>query len=68
MKPCHPRAGGGPIFLCVLAFVSTLAFAEPPLPADKLAEKLDAAISPLFQKDAPGGAVLLSRNGKVVYR
>ena len=52
----------------VLVLVSTLALAEPPLPADKLAEKLDAAISPLFQKDAPGGAVLLSRNGKVVYR
>src|SRR5881394_1868121 len=52
----------------VLVLVSTLALAEPPLSADKLAAKLDAAISPLFQKDQPGGAVLLSRSGKVVYR
>ena len=53
-------------FLLLLA--STLAFAEPPLPEDKLAAKLDAAVSPLFPRDQPGGAVLLARNGKVIYR
>jgi len=54
-------------FLALL-LASTLAFAEPPLPPEKLAAKLDAAVSPLFNKDQPGGAVLLARSGKVIYR
>jgi CubicO group peptidase (beta-lactamase class C family) len=54
-------------FLALLV-ASTLALAEPPLPPDKLAAKLDAAVSPLFQRDQPGGAVLFARDGKVIYR
>lgn len=44
------------------------ALAESPLPDDRLAQRLDAAISPLFQSDQPGGAVLLARNGKTIFR
>jgi len=62
----HPRAGGGPIAL--LLFVTTLAFAEPPLPPEKLAARLEAAITPLFQPDQPGGTVILARDGKTIFR
>jgi len=65
----HPRAGGDSISLLVfLLLFSALSFAQPRLPTDQLAEKLDAAVSPLFKRDQPGGAVLLARDGKTVYR
>ena len=72
MIGCHPgrRVAAmtrGPFFL-LLFFLSALAFAEPPLPPEKLAARLDAAVSPLFQKDQPGGAVILAREGKTIYR
>jgi len=65
----HPRAGGDSISLLVfLLLFSALSYAQPRLPTDQLAEKLDAAVSPLFKRDQPGGAVLLARDGKTVYR
>jgi len=49
--------------LLPLLFFSSLALAQLPL-----ASRLDAAIAPLFQKDQPGGAVIVTQGGEVVYR
>jgi D-alanyl-D-alanine carboxypeptidase len=62
------RACGNPVFPFVLLLHCALAFAQPPLPDDELTSRLDAAISPLFQRDQPGGAVILSRGGKTIFR
>jgi D-alanyl-D-alanine carboxypeptidase len=53
--------------LLLLLLVSQLAFAGP-LPADRLAARLDAAIAPLFKHDEPGGAVILTREGRWIFR
>jgi len=47
----------------LLLFFSTFTFAQP-----QLASRLDAAASPLFQPNQPGGAVIVTQAGKVVYR
>jgi CubicO group peptidase (beta-lactamase class C family) len=47
---------------------SALSLAEPPLPDDKLALRLDAAIAPHMQRDQPGGAVIFTRAGKTIFR
>ena len=68
VKRCRSRAGGGPV-LFVFIFLSTLAFAEPiRLADDVLAGKLEAAAAPLFPTDQPGGAILVARNGKTLFR
>ena len=66
-RRCHPGAGRGP-FLLLCLFVSSLALADPVLSDDALARKLEAAVTPLFPKDQPGGAVLLARGGKTIFR
>ena len=49
--------------LLPLLFFSSLALAQLPP-----ASRLYAAIAPLFQKDQPGGAVIVTQRGEVVYR
>jgi D-alanyl-D-alanine carboxypeptidase len=55
--------------LLAASLAASLALAQrPPLPDDILARNLEAAAAPLFQKDQPGGAVLVARNGKTIFR
>jgi CubicO group peptidase (beta-lactamase class C family) len=49
--------------LLLFFLLPTLALAQP-----QLATRLDAAVSPLFQANQPGGAVIVTQGGKVVYR
>ena len=51
----------------LLSFCAS-ALAQPPLPEDQLAARLDAAIAPLFPRDEPGGAVILTRAGRTIFR
>ena len=65
MRSCRPgrrfaAVVRGSVFLL---FFSTLALAQPPLAA-----RLDAAVAPLFQRDQPGGAVIVTHGGRVLYR
>ena len=47
----------------VLLLFSSLALAQP---LD--ASRLDAAVAPLFQADQPGGALIVTERGRVIYR
>lgn len=49
---------------------AALAFAQSPAPlsADALAAKLDAALAPLLPANQPGGAVILTREGRWIFR
>ena len=64
---CHTRAGGYPIVALLFLFVSSLVLADP-LPADRLAARLDAALAPLFRPDEPGGAAIVVREGRWIFR
>jgi D-alanyl-D-alanine carboxypeptidase len=57
-------------FALVALLYSAFAFAQAtaPPPADTLAARLDAALAPLFREDQPGGAVILTREGRWVFR
>jgi len=55
---CEAAARGLIFFL-----LSALALAQPPL-----ASRLDAAVAPLFQANQPGGVVIVTQGGEVVYR
>lgn len=61
-----PRRGGAALAALLFLFCA-FAFAQP-LSPEALAARLDAAVSPLFQKDQPGGAVIVTQGGKTVYR
>ena len=62
------RAGGSPIFLILAALLFPFAASAEPLAADVLGRKLDAALAPYFPHDQPGGAMILTREGRWVFR
>lgn len=57
-------------FLCVLAAaLATPAAARKPAAADaKIATRIDAFLAPLFDADAPGATVIVTRDGAPIFR
>lgn len=52
-------------FAAVLGFTSALAMAQP---ASDLASRIDASIAPLYKADAPGATIIVTKDGKTVFR
>jgi len=52
-------------FAAVLGLSSTLSMAQP---VSDLASRIDASIAPLYKADAPGSTIIVTKDGKTVFR
>jgi D-alanyl-D-alanine carboxypeptidase len=53
---------------CLILLPSPAAYAQKAAPEGDLAARIDAAIAPYFKPDAPGGSVIVVKDGKTVFR
>ncbi len=52
-------------FAAILGLTSVFSMAQP---ASDLASRIDASIAPLYKADAPGSTVIVTKDGKTVFR
>ena len=52
-------------FAAVLGFTSAISTAQP---VSDLASRIDASIAPLYKADAPGSTIIVTKDGKTVFR